>query len=510
MPYTIQPTTLKYKNGNVFMSADCLKGDPGGADCIVTPEQFGAVGDGVADDTQAIQDAIDHGGLIVCSKVYRITGDIYLRNPEVSGDISTYPRSRIVGRSGITALMASNTPISYLQPNQATFYHDGGRFCYKYTASVEFSYCVFMGNKEHTKTDIAFYAPESPYRRLHIDHCTFSNFDCAIYGYQAADENVWSGENIFDTLYFTHCNYCICLENGGYDSIFTNMIAQGSCGYFLRLTEASVAMIRGNHDYSQNGCVIYSAANITGNYFDGIDKLHIQGGTGSGVRSAKFGPVITGNMFLVASSVTGRKWIIAVDDYLFGAVICDNRVVGGDNAIIDFFNLANANYFNQNIVRNNTGNVAYFTTAEETATISIYGNDFDRYKLYADVGNGTVNYEKYYWGTKCSTFYGSYESPDKFIFRGTEVDGIYSDVFSKINVTLTNNTEDSAIYTDDGSSLNSSINNKWGFANIAKLDVEIHINFGRFPLEAEPRVRDENSIPISIPTAPDFSDDEET
>jgi hypothetical protein len=29
MPITIQPTTLRYKNGNIFQSVDCLKGDKG-------------------------------------------------------------------------------------------------------------------------------------------------------------------------------------------------------------------------------------------------------------------------------------------------------------------------------------------------------------------------------------------------------------------------------------------------------------------------------------------------
>ena len=28
MPVTIQPTTLKYKDGNTYVSADCLRGEP--------------------------------------------------------------------------------------------------------------------------------------------------------------------------------------------------------------------------------------------------------------------------------------------------------------------------------------------------------------------------------------------------------------------------------------------------------------------------------------------------
>lgn len=36
MPVTIQPTTLRYKNGNIFTTVDCLKGDPGSISVIAS------------------------------------------------------------------------------------------------------------------------------------------------------------------------------------------------------------------------------------------------------------------------------------------------------------------------------------------------------------------------------------------------------------------------------------------------------------------------------------------
>ena len=61
----------------------------------VTPEQFGAVGDGVTDDTDAIQDALNNCGCIIfdSSKIYKITSAINIHADtiiDLNGSILNY------------------------------------------------------------------------------------------------------------------------------------------------------------------------------------------------------------------------------------------------------------------------------------------------------------------------------------------------------------------------------------------------------------------------------------
>lgn len=64
---------------NLQNQIDALRDDM--KEIIVTPEMFGAVGDGVTDDTQAVRDALDFGGNIYVENTYLITDMIKYTKP---------------------------------------------------------------------------------------------------------------------------------------------------------------------------------------------------------------------------------------------------------------------------------------------------------------------------------------------------------------------------------------------------------------------------------------------
>lgn len=53
---------------------------------FATPEMFGAVGDGVANDTTAVQTAINQGGIILLNGIYRCTSTIYINKSNTTID----------------------------------------------------------------------------------------------------------------------------------------------------------------------------------------------------------------------------------------------------------------------------------------------------------------------------------------------------------------------------------------------------------------------------------------
>ena len=399
----------------------------------ITPEMFGAVGNGTADDSDAIQAMINHGGLMLCLKTYRITKDIYLRDPSIEGDTGAFKRGRIMGCQSIINQHGSNTQIDWLHNNQATFIMDGGSFLVKYTCQVSFSDCVFLGAKTTSMTETCFKATEGVFRRIEIRNCTFANFDTAI----RTVDVTWSGECIFDHLYFTLCNTCIFMENGGYDCLFEGMIAQGNCGYFLKLTGANNALITANHDYSSKGSIIYGSANITGNYFDGINKLHIKSATSG---NATLAPTITSNTFLLGNESTGNKAMFIVDERLTGATITGNTMVGGAKTNIVMFDVDNCSYFYHNIIKNNTGKISALFSKGVNVTMTANGNHLDKTYMYFDVGSGTKNWEEIFTFGNSAMVFMDCTTPSSLYFRGTGMEGAYASHVFEADITYTDGT----------------------------------------------------------------------
>ena len=91
MPFSVKLASLNFKGGNEYNNADAFfLGDITGEATewlnknaflgYTVPELFGAVGDGVTDDTQAWKDCIESGKIIVATKQYLCSEPLYLDN----------------------------------------------------------------------------------------------------------------------------------------------------------------------------------------------------------------------------------------------------------------------------------------------------------------------------------------------------------------------------------------------------------------------------------------------
>ena len=299
--------------GNLFAELQVMEN-------IVTPEMFGAWGDGGHDDSDAIKQAITYGVEINCQRKYLIQQDIPINdnNNGVSPyDVGNYKRIRIVGRTGTTTLHDSSADLERFNEDDATFLFDGGSFTLQGTSGIDFESCVFMGKLTNDKTETAFMLIK-PARKLKIDKCVFQNLQYGVY-FDEEDPHVWSGEHIFSELYFAYCEYCIYFKRAGYDSIVRGCIAQGSCDYGFYFSQASNLLFTANHDYTKNGSYFVRAANIVNNYFDGFRKLHIQP-----FRISQTNPTVGTRPIVYSLNIVGNTFFIGEKtDKDTSCVVCE-------------------------------------------------------------------------------------------------------------------------------------------------------------------------------------------
>ena len=326
----------------------------------MTLEQFGAYGDNVHDDAPAIQKAIDNAGNIICNNIYRIKSDIIMN---LTGDITPeagLKNHSIKGRGKNTSLVNSTDLNTSISENEATFVFEGGSFTLRGTSKVDFKECTFVGDTSALKQETAFKLTD-PARKLNISDCTFANLK---YGIYCDDNDRWSGESCYTRLYFQCCEYGFYYADAGTDCIITECIAQGNCDYMAYLGGATGLIFSNNHDYSKYGCYLLGSCVITGNYFDGLAKLHISTYTdasGSGTsKQAGRGCTITGNIFLTElhnTAVTTDTAMIIVESTQFAStVIANNTISGGlDNAKLCLVDISAASYCMNNVIENNTG-----------------------------------------------------------------------------------------------------------------------------------------------------------
>ena len=223
-------------------------------DSWVTPQMFGAKGNGVNDDTSAILEAFTHKNVFIPSGTYRCTGCIkYLDGQTVIGENreTTIINLENKGNAFISSCVAANTPaIQNFRMEHITL---------KFT------------NVGRTAIPIRF---NNSYR-LYIRHCSFKGDAAEGQTYSIVDihrdfttysrGNTWA--NRFEDNYFYHCRVII---NQNTDSWFVNndINAIGE-PFALELETADGTLVEGNQFIGALRIGRNVSITINNNYYDG-------------------------------------------------------------------------------------------------------------------------------------------------------------------------------------------------------------------------------------------------
>lgn len=183
----------------------------------VTPEMFGAVGDGVEDDTEAIRNAIQSGRKVVLIKEYNCSGLSLPQNCEIvvegklnlNGTINiSNPKITIKGNGTIKV----NSQIGFL------LYGTKSNAC----RDIRFKDVKLTGNQKNTCVAITNTNEDGYVVYVHID-CDIVNFMYGVHSYSVYSNNSWFTSISINGI-IENCNRAVHFEWGGTGSYIKSII----------------------------------------------------------------------------------------------------------------------------------------------------------------------------------------------------------------------------------------------------------------------------------------------
>lgn len=335
---------------------------------VITPEMFGAVGDGVANDTNALIAAIKAASkknvTLFLAGSYNIASDIVIDNDSAP--------------NGLNVEGASNTTFSIdnIPTSTTTIKLNSNKIIVSGVSNVYMRGVSITGSETGIKIN--------GYRSKIIE-CAFSGFQTAI---SLVNEGAsFAGENVIDSCLFLTCAVAI---NSGYvsDNYIIGNIFHGTCTKSMTGSFTS-NIISANHDYSSQGATIGGALfEITGNYIDNCTL------TITSALSFK----ITNNFFIVTEKSTPFSCIKLTQNNISNFDIQANSVfnhVGTDvNNNLTFVDISQCKFLiNGKIINNNTATCAnIFKNDTPYPTSKIYTTQVD-FKLNFSVSNTGMTLE---------------------------------------------------------------------------------------------------------------------
>ena len=184
------------ENGNWWIG-DTDTGIKAAGDSRVTPEMFGAVGDGIADDTAALQSALNTGKPIYLSKTYRVT----------ELDCTNVEKIVMLGKNDLTARLGT----SPVENDEYNIIFEGEMLFKNAPIRLSLEQVRFYAKNEGTLLDTQI-------NGAWVKRCNFTNFGGVFMG--GVKTLCQITENTFCELSGTLCS-------GSIDSYFTNNYISG-------------------------------------------------------------------------------------------------------------------------------------------------------------------------------------------------------------------------------------------------------------------------------------------
>lgn len=290
---------------------------------MISPEQFGAIGEGITDDSASILYTINYAttnnqSIILAGKYY-INNNIVINN---GSNINIYGSKAQIG----STISGQNTSFANI------IFGENGSIEVNGVSNVTFDNVGFSGTNE---------AIILKGFRNRILNCGFNGFTTAI----VVDEGTnWNGENTIENCCFNTCTTCISLVNGS-DGDIINNLADSTCQNFINSTNDAGYKIVNNHDYSQNGTVITGYNVIfANNYVDGFSKLLITGNSGFNISNNTFlGTIPEGGLTSEKHCISFSTATITSGNISSNNVACNQNNISNNNLF--FVDLSNVTTF---------------------------------------------------------------------------------------------------------------------------------------------------------------------
>lgn len=361
-----------------FQNASKLNG-------IVSVLQFGAVGDGVTDDTAAIQAAVNTGNVVYFpSGIYKFSSQVTIANGGIRGESFYRTFLKPMMSSGNALLLNGTNPCFFsdfsMLGDQMTsgngIYVNGGG------GTVDVAHHVFQ-NIEFFEfpTAINFNAAS----QWAINNCQF--IDCKSNGVVVANVvNSDSGDSYIAGSQFIStqdtCNHVLYKSSGGL-RVNNCKFNDGAVGINLNLTTTS-----------DTGPMIVTGSSFENQYYSGINLAN----NGSSYTFERVS--IVGNNFLVTTPQSGQAGISSTDSsaFLKNVSICGNSFQISNNTgtgiVLDYVKgyVIDGNSITGTGVGNTTTGIAIGSNATGKVGVNTYGKDAIAVNTNISIGGASNSY----------------------------------------------------------------------------------------------------------------------